>query len=327
MPKNMMVAAVVCLGIVWVSPDARAEREEWEFSGVQNIELDGTSGDIIIRPAEGETGRVVLLSDVHPRRNFRPEVEQRGEDLVIDEEWSGHSSRGHVEWTIYLPRTADAPRIEISTASGDLDCEETAARFDFNTASGDVTLRAVELVGRSKFDTASGDYELTDMTLAKGSKFDTASGDFDLRDLVIERNCRFSTASGDIECRSCKGYMEFNTASGDVEIQDSEISGQGEFSTASGNVRIEINELPADGLLASSASGDVFLDVGDFGDDFTLVMIKREDRGRISCPFDYTSEDTYERHDQVYEVKVVERGSGSPEVELRTASGKVVVDG
>jgi hypothetical protein len=53
-------------------------------------------------------------------------------------------------------------------------------------------------------------------------------------------------------------------------------------------------------------------------------MIKREDRGRIICPFDITSESTFKDH-HYYEEKVVERGSGGPEIALKTASGEVVV--
>jgi hypothetical protein len=87
---------------------------------------------------------------------------------------------------------------------------------------------------------------------------------------------------------------------------------------------MHFDTLPKDDLSASSASGDVYLSVADFGDDFTLILIKREDKGRISCPFKYTSEETFKDH-HTYEKKIVKRGSGRPEIELRTASGKVVV--
>jgi len=68
----------------------------------------------------------------------------------------------------------------------------------------------------------------------------------------------------------------------------------------------------------------VTLGVKDFGDDFTLILIKRKDKGRISCPFDFTEEDEFWDHHE-YERKVVKRGSGGPTIELRTASGKVTV--
>jgi hypothetical protein len=100
--------------------------------------------------------------------------------------------------------------------------------------------------------------------------------------------------------------------------------GDGGFSSASGDVELYFSELPNIDVSASSASGKVLLDVGAFGRDFTLILIKREDKGRISCPFDYTDETTFEDY-HVYEKKIVKRGSGRPEIKLRTASGKVIV--
>jgi hypothetical protein len=65
--------------------------------------------------------------------------------------------------------------------------------------------------------------------------------------------------------------------------------------------------------------------VNNFGSDFTLILIKRQDRGRISCPFDYTSSDTFEEGRHVYEEHIVRQGSGRPEIYLKTASGSITV--
>ena len=88
---------------------------------------------------------------------------------------------------------------------------------------------------------------------------------------------------------------------------------------------IRLTALPAYDLEASSASGDVRLDVGEFGSDFTLVVSKREDRGHLDVPFPYTAERTYLRNGRLYVEKTVQRGAGRPEIRLRTASGSVVV--
>ena len=115
-----------------------------------------------------------------------------------------------------------------------------------------------------------------------------------------------------------------SSASGDVVIRDTELRGWSEFSSASGDVSLHFETLPQHDMSVSSASGRVVLEVDDFGDNFTLVLIKREDRGRVSCPFDYTSEDTFEDY-HLYEEKIVKRGFGQPEIKLRTASGRVIV--
>ena len=62
-----------------------------------------------------------------------------------------------------------------------------------------------------------------------------------------------------------------------------------------------------------------------FGGDFMLIMTKREDRGRINSPFEPTSEDTFRRNNRLYVRQTVERGSGSPEIRLSTASGSIEV--
>jgi DUF4097 and DUF4098 domain-containing protein YvlB len=299
--------------------------QEWEFSDVTRIRIDGVSGDLIIRPADGNVVRVQVEADVRPADAFEPQVEQDGKTLRIDEEWSGRNSSGRVEWTILLPREGETPHIRFSTASGDLDCADIAVRLDIDTASGDVTLANVDLAASSDLSTASGDYSIEEMTIREGTDLSTASGDIELRGVTIEEGCDFSTASGNVECINCTGSMELSSASGDVIVRLSEIIGRSEFSSASGDVRLELAKLPEEDLRASSASGDVHLDVDDFGDRFTLVMIKREDRGRIDCPFEFTSETTFDDHHHTYDEKTVERGTGGPEIVLRTASGRVVV--
>ena len=325
MRRFFIFTALICLIAGAVFSATGSGDDEWEFSGVKKIKLSGVSGDVTIRPATGSTGRVELHSRVRPQDSFTPKVKQSGETLLIKEKFSGSSS-GEVEWTIYLPKTKEPMRLSINTASGDLACSDAVVDVSFETASGDIELSEVILAEGSHFSTASGDFDLEHMTITEGCEFSTASGDFDLVELTIEENCDFSTASGDIKCTNCKcgDDVDFSSASGDVIIRDTMLNGMGDFSSASGDVSLYFDELPADDVSASSASGNVYLSVADFGDDFTLILIKREDKGRISCPFKYTSEETFEDH-HTYEKKIVKRGSGSPEIELRTASGKVVV--
>ncbi len=325
MKKYAVIAVLTCLFPGWLLAKSQDAQGQWAFSKVTKIKVSGVSGDIVIRPVDHKTGKVELRSDVHPEGSFRAEVEQKGNTLYISEKWRDSSS-GAVEWIIYLPSQKQAPRIQISNASGDLDCDGVAARIRFETASGDVELNDVALGDDSDMNTASGDFKMENMTITEGASFSTASGDFILEDVTIQDGCRFSTASGDVRCMNCKctGSVEFSTASGDVVVRDTELAGPSEFSSASGNVKMYLDELPREDIRASSASGNVLLDVENFGRDFTLVLIKRKDKGRLSCPFKYTDEDTFEDY-HIYEKKIVERGSGVPEIKLKTASGKVTV--
>lgn len=321
----MRIQKAVCAGLFAVALlTATAGAEEWSFSGVKRIDLDGVSGDVAIRPATGKDFVVRLEARVTPSDAFEPRVDQSGSTLRIEEKWRGSNSSGHVEWTLLVPPKTKDLRFKMDTASGDLEVEGIAARIDLDTASGDVDLTDVQLASSSDLSTASGDYKLRGVTLGDNCDLSTASGDIELDRVTLDDDCEISTASGDIEATGCRGSMELSSASGDVSIEDCEIVGRGKFSSASGDVELELTKLPKEELYASSASGDVHLSVDDFGKAFTLTLIKRQDRGRIICPFEFTSQRTFENH-HVYEEKTVEKGKGGPEITLRTASGSVVV--
>lgn len=317
---------IFCVAIVLAAVAPADVNESWDLDGVTKIRINGVSGDVVIKPASGRSASVELRADVEPRKSFKPVVERSGSTLKIKEKWS-NSSRGEVTWTLYLPSHQDPVSVNISTASGDLECADVAVKIDFGTASGDIELSNVELEPGCDFSTASGDYIIAGMTISEDSEFSTASGDLELEDLVIEADCEFSTASGNIiidRC-TCEDDVEFSSASGDVEVKNSSLVGEGEFSSASGDVSVKLDRLPSQGLTASSASGDVMFDVDSYGDDFTLVITKRKNKGKIRCPFDFTEEEEFEKHSHTYVRKVVKRGSGAPVIELSTASGSVVV--
>ena len=212
----------------------------------------------------------------------------------------------------------------MDTASGDLEAESLSARFEIDTASGDFVLRGGGVLTGSDISTASGDLELSNVTVDDDVDMRTASGDIDLDGVTGGRGFEFSTASGDVTIRNSTGIVEARSASGDVDVSVSELSGASRFSAASGNVTVALDAIPAHELELSSASGNVEL-AADFGSDFTLVMSKRQDRGRIQSPFAFTSEETYERNGQTYGRKTVVRGSGGPEIGVMTASGSVEV--
>ncbi len=322
---RVAMAAALLLVVVVLVTNGHAQKQ-WDFSDVTKIKFEGISGDIIITQGKGNIGHVEVEVDVYPKRSFRPDVEQEGRILYIEERWKGRSSSGDVRWTIQLPRTEKPIKINMSTASGDLRGKgQINARLRFNTASGDIDLTAVSLAEGSTFNTASGDIDLADMDISDGTEFNTASGDVTLENLTIGEDCGFSTASGDVTAENCRGEFELSTASGDVRVRDCELSGWCTFSSASGDVSVSLDKLPDRGLKASTASGRVTLDCDDFGKNFALIMVKRENRGRISCPFDYTSEDYYEEWGHLWEEKIVERGSGKPEIVLRAATGSIIV--
>lgn len=344
--RRILMPAVALLLLGGVTTTAHAfQAEQFDFSGVTRIIGDGVAGDVTIKSTDGRQVRIELFQDVTPAENFQGEVEQNGSSISIKERWSGRNTHGNVRWTVYLPRNGDPVRIVWDTASGDLSAEGVAVDLRFDTASGDLDLDGVTLADGSRFDTASGHIALTGMTVSDDCDFDTASGDITLEDVILGEGCGFSTASGDVEllnvtattqcefstasghvrASGSRGAFDLSSASGNVRISDCELTGQGDFSSASGDVVVRFGQLPAHNLSASSASGDVEFKADDFGSNYTLVMVARKDRGRISCPMSFTSEEEFEKNGRTYMRKTVKVGSGGPEIMLSTASGSVIV--
>ena len=318
------LAAALTLWLL-AAPAQGQQTEEWTFSGIERIEIDGVSGDLRVEATEGSELRLSLRQDVQPRGAFHADVRQQGTSLHIRERWDGSgSSSGGVDWSLEVP-AALVPMIVFRTSSGDLEAWGTAARFRFKTSSGDITLQDMTVRSGSSFRTSSGDFRLTDTVVEDDVELDTSSGDIDLAKVTAGAGFEMSTSSGDVTVEDSHGIVEGHSSSGDVRIYGSELNGPSRFSSSSGDVFVRLAALPAYDLEASSSSGNVTLDVESFARDFRLILIKREDRGHIRVPFEYTSEDTFSRHGHTYVEKTVERGTSGPEIRLRTASGSIVV--
>ncbi len=135
----------------------------------------------------------------------------------------------------------------------------------------------------------------------------------------------FDGTSGDVEARGCRGVLRLSSASGDVDVRDCDLEGEGRFSSASGDVEVTLARQPGYELRVSSASGDAALRVADWGESFRLVLEKRKDRGALRCPFPSTTEEEFEENDRTYIRVTVVRGSGGPEILVKSASGSVTV--
>lgn len=317
------ITAAAALTLLLAAAPGPVQDDTWSFSGVDRIELSGISGDLVVEAASGDAVELGLEADVRPADAFAPEVRQDGGTVRIEESWRGRNSSGHVRWTLSIPSTMP-PTIVMRSASGGLDLSGVDATVRFESASGDVRVRSASIRTGSTFETASGDYDVADADVGQDVTMETASGDLRIADTRAAGSFGFETASGDVVLQDTRGILRASSASGDVEVRDAELDGPSRFSSASGDVRLHLSQAPRFDLEASSASGDVDVEM-PFGSDFTLVMTRRQDRGRIDAPFDGAAERTFERHGQRYVEQRVEQGSGGPEIVLSTASGSVSV--
>ncbi len=316
---------IVALGIVIglsAAAFGAAPAAQWSFDGADRISLEGVSGDITVRAGSGSQITIEVVEDVSPANAFEAEVERDGSTIRVREDW-GRRGRGSVEWTFVVPADSQVT-IAAETASGDLIAEGVNVRFDFSTASGDVRIADATVADGSSFTTASGDLVLTDVTVGDDVDMSTASGDVEFSGVSAGREFGASTASGDVSVEDSQGIGAASSASGNVRVTEDRLSGPSSYSSASGDVVVTLGASPAHELVVSSASGDARLEA-PFGDDFTLVLTKRRDRGSIDSPFEPTSEREFERNGRTYVEQTVVRGSGQPEVRVSTASGSIEV--
>jgi DUF4097 and DUF4098 domain-containing protein YvlB len=345
--QDCLLVVLVATAFVFGSAVAGEKVETFTFEDIHSIDIETVSGNITITPGEGDKLVVELINDLDDPEQLDPELEADDGELSIEENFTGRRVRGETHWTVYLPKSAKLRSIECSTASGDMFFEGLDVDYvETESASGKVS---IDLVDAKEFElsTASGAIILDDCNVdfvkagsasgkvsaysvrAKELDLSTASGKIVVEDCEA-KTIETSSASGRISVGSVSTEeLELSTASGRIVVEGGDVEELAEASCASGDVEIYLSHLPSRRLEASSASGDVDLEVPQFGDNFTMTLTKRADRGKIKCPFEYTEKETIRlhKHDRYLTDRyLVQRGEGGPEIELSTASGTIRVE-
>jgi DUF4097 and DUF4098 domain-containing protein YvlB len=270
--------------------------ETFEFEDVQSIHVKTVCGGLEIVPGEESKFVVVVENRLDDPRLFKRRVETSRGRLLIDEDFLGRSVHGGTQWTIYVPKSAKLQSVEFSTASGAFSLEQVdaglvetdiasgsvhinsvhAQEFDLSTASGSIEIEDCQ-VDQIDAESASGSVEARNVK-ARKLELSTASGEVDIR-LCDAVRIKASSASGDVRVESVNGnQMDLSSASGSVVMRDCRVDESAEMSCASGDVQARLSRLPSDLLHASTASGDVLLEVDDFGESFTMTLTKRAEK-------------------------------------------------
>jgi DUF4097 and DUF4098 domain-containing protein YvlB len=303
--------------IIFFSNSILAQEQTFNktYDAKKKVELKVTSGDCIVETGSNDEILVDVKYNVEPEGAFKPDIRESGNSLKIKERWSG-SSRGRVMWKLTVPEQTE---IRFSSASGDVEITGVKNEIEASTASGDVNLKDVS--GEIECSTASGEVTIES---SKG-EFDisTASGDVEASNVSGEFD--MSTASGEIKIDDASGIFELSCASGEIEARDISVKEEGSFSTASGDVEVKLAESSTADLSLSAASGDVTLDYNGNELQGYFELSTRKDRGRISAPYDFETENEIERHGKTYIRKTFKRGGSTPVVTLSTSTGKATI--
>ncbi len=299
--RKAVILFVISLIIISGSVIARDKVITKTFPVKDLVKVNTVSGDLMVIQGNSDEILVEIVYDVKPRDAFEPNFKERKNSLRLSEDFHGNRSSGTVLWTITVPENT---RIDFNTASGDLTIEDFSGEVSSSMASGDCEI--VNFHGELELSTASGDYNISE-----------SSG------LLM-----LSTASGDVRLEDCKGEIRASTASGNVRVRKIILEEESSFSSASGNVYVELGESPIFNLQLSSASGNSTLNFNGNPIKGFFEFEAKERHGRISSPFDFDDEETYRRRGErdKYVRKTFTRGSESPHISIRTASGRAVLE-
>lgn len=274
------------------------------FQGITAVELDFVSGAAIIHGGKG-TQVTLELTFSYDQDCFKPRIEQRGDHLILEEDFHGYSCSGHSTWHLTVPADLN---VEFSSASGNLDLTGVNGEFELSSASGDLTL--TDSKGEFEIYNASGRISLKD-----------SNGDIDL-----------DNASGRIVIDHASGRFRIDNASGDVDARGLQVDHRSSFSTASGDIEISLARSLTQDVTLSSASGDALLNYAGHPMRGTFEFQARAGRGHIESPFPFDSEAEFSGDwgrsrwgAAVYVKKIFTRGAEGPRVLLRTGTGSVVL--
>jgi len=156
----------------------------------------------------------------------------------------------------------------------------------------------------------------------------SALQDIDLSDLAVGYlKCHASTGKINID-KVKSSAVNITTASKPISLMDCSILENGNIVSSSAPVDIFIDHLPAKGLYAASTGNEMTLSVDDFGDNFKMVLMKNEDKGRFECPFKCSTSETRkvdENDSFKTDICYIKQGEDGPEIKLSTGTGVIRV--
>ena len=85
---KLTAIAAVAVVVSCTVGESSVPQQEWSFSGVDTIDLDGVSGDVVVRQGRGSEIRIMLDENVRPADAFRGTAEQRGSTIFVEEDWA-----------------------------------------------------------------------------------------------------------------------------------------------------------------------------------------------------------------------------------------------
>lgn len=243
-----------------------AEKQIYKFSNeIDEVEVCSLGAPITVKSTdEGD------ITAEYDNPNSRPEfcAVLCGKRLTLKEK-AGFSlfwpkPKDDYAITVYLPKKLYA-ELKVNTASGGVDITDesvTAEKFDLNTASGNITVRA--FFEELRIKTASGSVSVSNPTAnaSKLLKINTVSGRVNVDGYKAEK-FSICSVSGNTKYSGAGGEGDISVTSGNVDVSYDEWNGDLKIGAVSGNVKVSFpNDSGAD-VQFDGVSGMVKTDLGN----------------------------------------------------------------
>jgi len=309
--------------LIAVSAQAQ-ETIEKSFTGVSSIRLTTASGNGSI--VKGTSDEVkVTLKYTYDEEDYRPEFDQRGSRLIIEEKFRrSRNMRGYSEWTLEVP---DGLELDFKTGSGNIDIEGLEIEIQASSGSGNIDI--IEVKGQARVNTGSGNIELDRVDGEVSAN--TGSGSIRISDVNGDAN--LNTGSGNIKGGVIEGALSLNTGSGNIQIKDATITGRSSLNTGSGNAILELGAELNDDISLSTGSGSAVLDFNGQKIEGEFTM-KAQDKDDIRAPFDFDEQygdddddDGWRRSRSRGYTKEAKVGNKDIRIKISTGSGRAEVKG
>ena len=111
---------------------------EKTFSGIEEIEMSISSGDVTFDKSQGTAVEIKMQHTYD--FDYQPVIKKTGDRLTIkeDRKTMPNSYSGSAEWTILIPNDSE---IEFNTGSGDIEISNVNVECEMNSGSGDFDLQ------------------------------------------------------------------------------------------------------------------------------------------------------------------------------------------
>lgn len=285
-----------------------------QFDGLKSIDMSTGSGDCMIKRSADNTVTLELTHDYG--NDYKPQIEQKGDRLVIKESDRGMnrgwSSTRSPKWTLTVP---DDMKIDFNTGSGDFMANDIKLNLDLNAGSGDIEL--VNMKGEFLSNTGSGDVDIRGF---EGYvKSNTGSGDVEVKDAKGDLN--FNCGSGEISLNSAEGSISANVGSGEIEAEGIMVTGSSSFNSGSGDVEVSLIKSPTANLSVNSGSGDAELDFNGAEMVGELIMKAEKRHGEIEADIDFDTMDEVREGNNTVIKKVKKFDNSGIQIQVSTGSG------